>query len=181
MRLVVAAVTLAACLLGSGWCQRDCAYPVDSDIRSVIANNIRTADSPTVPTITLTSSFQLVCLAHSQLKGRYRAVSFLVQYTCDGNSECPDGTVEEQFESQCEENAWSHEVLGSAVNTRTTSPIATNATVLREDCSFCATSERASGAGSPVTPDSVTHCIGESVNTDFDTLCICLFCSVSEL
>ena len=162
MRLL--AVALVALLAASVSCQElDCAFPTNSDIESIMGSALRSADSPVEPTITLIGDFHTVCLAFSEQKDRYRAISVLVQYTCDGSSNCPSGTVTEQFETQCNDNnEWTNQVLGDTANTRTMSPSATTSTQRREDCSFCASPAKATGVG--ITTDAVTHCVSESVN-----------------
>ena len=159
MRLL--AVALVALLVASVSCQElDCAFPTNSDIQSIMGAAIRSADSPADPTITLIGDFHTVCLAFSRQKDRYRAISVLVQYTCEDNSNCPSGTVTEQFEAECNDNnEWTNRVLGSTVLTRTLSPSATTSTERREDCSFCANPEKAMGFD--ISTDVETHCIGE--------------------
>ena len=156
--LVVALVSL---LVASVSCQElDCAFPTNSDIESIIGDALQNADTPVEPTITLIGDFHTVCLAFSRQKDRYRGISVLVQYTCEDNSNCPSGTVTEQFEAECNDNnEWTHRVLGDTENIRTMSPTATNSTERREDCSFCASPEKVMGFG--VTTDTETHCIGE--------------------
>ena len=158
-RLLV--VTLVALLVASVSCQElDCAFPTNSDIDRIVSNAIQSADTPAEPTITLIGDFHTVCLAFSEQKDRYRAISVLVQYTCEDNSNCPSGTVAEQFEAQCNDNnEWTNNVLGSTVFTRTMFPSATTSTQRREDCSFCASPEKANDVGT--TTDAVTHCVGE--------------------
>ena len=159
MRLL--AVALVALLVTSVLCQElDCAFPTNSDVESIMGDAIRSADSPVEPTITLIGDFHTVCLAFSEQKDRYRAISVLVQYTCEDNSNCPSGTVTEQFEAECNSNnQWTNRVLGSTTNTRTPSPSATTSTQRREDCSFCANPLKANDVGE--TTDAVTHCVGE--------------------
>ena len=161
MRLLMVAAALVSLLVASVSCQDplDCAFPTNSDIESIIDGSIQNSDSPAEPTITLMGDFRVVCQAFSRQKDRYRAISVLVQYTCDGSSNCPSGTVTEQFEAVCINNNWSNQVSGSSVFTRTMSPSATFSTQQREDCSFCASPEKANDAG--VTTDAVTHCVGE--------------------
>ena len=160
-RMRLLAVALVALLVASVSCQElDCAFPTNSDIQSIMGAAIRSADSPADPTITLIGDFHTVCLAFSRQKDRYRAISVLVQYTCDGSSNCPSGTVTEQFEAQCNSNnEWTNRVLGSTVFTRTPSSLATTSTQRREDCSFCASPAKANDVG--ITTDAVTHCVGE--------------------
>ena len=87
-----------AVLVDISSCQLDCAYPTGSDVESVISSVIPNGENPSVPTINVTS-IHLVCLAHGDERDRYRLVSFLVQYACLGNPNCPFGIVLEQFES----------------------------------------------------------------------------------
>ena len=119
MRLLV--VALVALLVASVSCQElDCAFPTNSDIESIIGDALRNADTPAEPTIALMGDFHVVCLAFSEQKDRYRAISVLVQYTCEDNSNCPSGTVTEQFEAECSShNEWTNVVFGSSVFTRT--------------------------------------------------------------
>ena len=161
-RMRLLAVALVALLVASVSCQElDCAFPTNSDIESIMDSALRSADSPADPTITLVGGFHTVCLAFSRQKDRYRAISVLVQYTCVGSSNCPSGTVTEQFEAQCNDNnnEWTNRVLGDIENIRTPSPSATISTLRREDCSFCASPDKVMGSG--VTTDAVTHCVGE--------------------
>ena len=162
MRFLVVAAALVSLLVASVSCQElDCAFPTNSDIESIMVDAIQNSDSPAEPTITLIGDFHTVCLAFSEQKDRYRAISVLVQYTCVGSSRCPSGTVTEQFEAECSDNSneWTNNVLGSTVFTRTMSPSATTSTQRREDCSFCANPENIMGSG--VTTDTETHCVGE--------------------
>ena len=155
-------VALMALLVASVSCQElmDCAFPTNSDIESIIGDALQNADTPAEPTIALMGDFHVVCLAFSRQKDRYRAISVLVQYTCDGSSNCPSGTVTEQFEAECNSNnEWTNNVLGDTTRTRTMSPSATTSTQRREDCSFCASPEKVMGLG--ITTDAVTHCVGE--------------------
>ena len=170
MRLVFVTVTLATCLLGSGLCQLDCAYPTEADVREVIANGIGTGEAASNLDITLTRSeepFRIVCLGHSRQKDRYRAFSVLVEYTCEGNPACPSGTVVEQFDAECTaDNTWGVRVLGAASElSRTESPTATFSTELREDCFVCASLTLTTDIGLPDPDDDDTHCVGK-LNTE---------------
>ena len=105
MHLVFVTITLVTCLLGSGLCQLDCAFPTEDDVKEVMANRIASEGGGTASNIVinLTRSeepFHIVCLGHSRQNNRYRAFSVLVEYTCEGNAACPDGTVVGQFDAQ---------------------------------------------------------------------------------
>ena len=164
MRLVGA---LVACfLLGLVSCQLDCDLPMDSDIANVIGLVIRSGENPQQPQITLVS-VRHVCRAFSEESGRYRFVSVLVEYMCEGNANCPTGTATEQFETGCLNGNWSNNVRGSNTNIRTQNPTATFSTTLREDCSFCISPELAPTVGVPAAfaPDTDHHCVGEYHST----------------
>ena len=158
MKLSVYTAVLMAVLVDISSCQLDCAYPNGSDVESVISSVIQIGDSPSIPTINVTS-IHLVCLAHGDERDRYRLVSFLVQYACSGNANCPFGIVLEQFESECVNGVWDIAVQGSTNHTRTTDPTANMSTSPREDCASCLSPDLASAAG--LLTDSLTHCIGK--------------------
>ena len=136
----------------------DCTFPSNSDVEDVISRILPTADSPSTPTVDV-STFQPLCLAYSQERNRYRFFSVLVRYTCEGNANCPSGTALEQIESQCINGEWSNSVLGSVENTRRTDPTATLSTTTREDCAFCLSTDLANPMS--LNTDSLTHCVGE--------------------
>ena len=163
MRLVVVVAALVVCFVDRALCQLHCAKPTDSDIENVISLGIRGGDASATANVDL-MRFQLVCLAYSQERNLFRFVSALVEYTCTGNAACPDGTVVEQFESECVSGSWSHQIRESSDNTRTQMPIASfDTTELRENCAFCVHPLLAPGIGIPVanTPDDENHCVGE--------------------
>ena len=147
-----------AVLVDISSCQLDCAYPTGSDVESVISSVIPNGENPSVPTINVTS-IHLVCLAHGDERDRYRLVSFLVQYACLGNPNCPFGIVLEQFESECVTGVLDNAVLGATDHTRTTDPSANMSTSPREDCAFCLSPDLASIYG--LLTDSLTHCLGK--------------------
>ena len=159
MHFVVVAAVVVACIVGLASCQRDCAFPTNDNVESVISLIISRADSPTTPAVTVLE-FRPLCLAHSQQRNRYRFFSVLVRYTCEGtNANCPSGTALEQIESQCKNGEWSNNVQGSVENTRRTDPTATLSTTTREDCRFCVSTDLAGTLS--LTTDDVTHCAGE--------------------
>ena len=164
MRLVFVTITLATCLLGSGLCQLDCAFPTEVDVREVISATLQSGEAAPAADIILTRStdppFYIVCLGHSRQKNRYRAFSVLVEYTCEGNA-CTGGT--EQFDAQCTpDNTWGARVQGAASEfSRTASPTATFSTVLREDCFVCASRTLTMDIGLPDPDDDDTHCVGK--------------------
>ena len=158
MKLSVYTAVLMAVLVDISSCQLDCAYPTGIDVERVISSVIRTGESPSIPTINVTS-IHLVCLAHGHERDRYRLVSFLVQYACSGNPNCPFGIVLEQFESECDNGEWGNAVLAGTDHTRTTDPVANMSTSPREDCAFCLSPDLASSSG--LLTDSLTHCIGK--------------------
>ena len=162
MRLVGALV--ACLLLGLVSCQSDCDLPTNSELENVIGRVIRSGDNAQQPQITLLNVHH-VCRAVSEERGRYRFVSVLVEYMCEGSALCPDGTATEQFETGCDSDSgnWTHTVQGSTTNTRTENPTATFSTTLREDCGFCFSPELADSVGVPAAsaPDDDHHCVGE--------------------
>ena len=168
VQFTVFVVALVAGFLDHGYCQLDCAFPEESDFESVIADSLLDGSNTLRPTITISRS-QIVCLAHSEERGRYRFYSVLVNYTCPrgSNTNCPDDGVYlvEQFEAQCRSESWSGIVLGSFDDTRDESPEATFDTSLREDCSFCVSEEKRPNTPLPLelVLDPVTHCVGECV------------------
>ena len=169
MRLVFVIVTLAGCLLGSGLCQLDCAFPTEADVREIISATLQSGEAAPATDIILTRSteppFHIVCLGHSRQKNRYRAFSVLVEYTCEGNAQCLGGT--EQFDAQCTtDNTWGARVQGAVEElSRTTSPTATFSTELREDCFVCASLTITDDIGLPDPDDDETHCVGK-LNTE---------------
>ena len=152
-------ILLAALLLRLAACQLDCAFPTNDDISEVIGAIIKSADSASDPVITLTS-FRPVCLAYSEEKNRYRGVSFLANYSCTSNAECPEGVVVDQFETGCNSaGSWAFP-FGNADHARTESPTANSTTVLREDCAHCISQELAANTGAS-SVDAETHCLRE--------------------
>ena len=166
MRLVFA-LALVASFVGHGYCQLDCALPEASDIKSAMADSILNGDSASPPTITITS-FEILCLALSEERGRYRGYSVLVEYTCNGYVDCPTGIAVEQFEGECESDngTWSGSVSAGTSFTRTQSPTAEfDVTIHREDCSICFSPEKGDDENvlPPFTIDPDTHCVGECI------------------
>ena len=161
MRFVVAAA-LATCFLGLASCQMpmDCALPTGSEIETVLIDIIAVGDSSSTPDIDVIS-FTPRCLAVSEQRDRYRAISILVNYTCTGNTLCPDGDIgEEQIESDCVNGVWSNVVLGGTDFTRDATPEDAPASdPTRRDCAFCASPDLAMANG--IQSDDVYHCIGE--------------------
>ena len=144
---------IAACLLlGLVSCQLDCDLPTDN-IANVIGLTFQSQ-----PEITL-RNVRHVCRAFSEERGRYRFVSFLAEYTCTRDQDCPVIPVTHQFESACVDGNWTNMVEGSTT-TRTQFPIATFSTELREDCAFCFSPQLATSITAPP-PDEETHCICE--------------------
>ena len=170
MHLVVVAIVLVTCLLGTGSSQLDCAFPTEDDIRGIIANSFVTGENPVAPTVILVQRpdepypFHPVCLAHSMQRNRYRAISVVVEYYCTGDQTCTEERRTEQFETECasDGNIWTNNILDiNGANTRTESPIADFTTTLRNDCSFCASPDIASQSNAP-TSEATTHCLGET-------------------
>ena len=162
---LVFALALVASFVGHGYCQLDCALPEASDIQSAMADSILNGDSASALTITITR-FEILCLALSEERGRYRGYSVLVEYTCNGYVDCPTGIAEEQFEGQCVNGAWSGRVAGSPAFTRTEDPTAEfDVTARREDCSVCFSPEKGPDAGldAAINIDPDTHCVGECI------------------
>ena len=166
MRFFVVAAVLVGLLVGSVWCQQlgNCPFPEAANITAIIGESIAEGDSTSTPTITLAGDFTLVCMAFSEQKDRLRAFSALVQYSCSGNSNCPGGTAIEQFEAECNmDQVWTNSVRNTAGLSRTESPMATESTTPREDCSFCASPAVNVAVGLPRPPDEVTHCVCKSL------------------
>ena len=167
MRLVFA-LALVASFVGHGYCQSiDCALPEASDIQPAMADSILAGDNASPPNITITR-FEILCLALSEERGRYRGYSVLVEYTCNGYVDCPTGIAEEQFEGECESDngIWSGSVSGGTSFTRTEDPTAEfDVTVGREDCSVCFSPEKGPDAGldAAINIDPDTHCVGECI------------------
>ena len=157
-------VLVVATVAGICSCQR-CTLPTNGDLEDVIAEIIGSDDSSSTPNVTVMSSPHPVCLAFDDVQDRYRAVSVLVEYTCNGNPSCPSGTVVEQIESQCDSGVWSNIVQGSTEFSRSPTPEASFSTSTRQDCVFCVSPDLNLEAGLSFSPDSVTHCVGESLNT----------------
>ena len=78
---------LVACLLLSlVSCQLDCDLPTNNEIENVIEEVLRSGDNAQQPQITLLNVHH-VCRAGSRERDRYRFVSFLVEYMCEGNTQ----------------------------------------------------------------------------------------------
>ena len=161
MRFVIS-TALIAYLISSGYCQIDYALPNNDDFESVITISLLNGDNVPPPTITI-SDFNIVCLAFSQQKDRYRSFSVLVEYTCDGFADCLPGTVVEQFEGQCNNDmTWGDGGLGlNDIRTSNTDITADFSTTVREDCAYCFTPEKAPAVGiTSSIPDDDHHCVG---------------------
>ena len=161
-RFTTTIVLLAPYLLGFASCQRDCAFPTNSDLEVVITGIIETGDSPATPVINVVR-YHPLCLAFSRERDRYRAVSVLVEYTCTGNTNCQGDMLLEQIESECDSGVWSNAVLGNNEHLRRRDPVSTFSTNTREDCSFCVSPTLANVLIIPPSyfPDDVHHCICE--------------------
>ena len=158
MRLVVTAV-LVAYFLGVASCRLDCAFPTNSDIESVLIGIIGIGESSALDINVI--DFTPRCLAVSEERGRYRAISVLVNYTCEGDASCPTGRAREQIESECDDGEWSNVVLGSTVNTREPNPADTPISdPTREYCAFCASPDISNDVIGRQS-DNVSHCVGE--------------------
>ena len=139
-------------------CQcEDCAYPTTDDLRAVIELHFPGSPMPDVDV----TNFHPVCLAFSDHKDLYRAISIIVEYTCSGNSNCPAGNAMEQIEAECIAGVWSSSVLGNTDNTRSPDTTANTMTSTREDCAFCLSPTLADRFS--LTSDDVTHCVGQSI------------------
>ena len=156
-------VLVVATVAGICSCQM-CTLPTSGDLEDVITNIFQADDSVTTPNVDV-MSFHPVCLAFDDVQDHYRAVSVLVEYTCSGHSSCPSGAAVEQIESECSSGVWSNTVRGSPEFTRSTTPEASFSTSTRQDCVFCVSPDLVEQAGLSLSPDSVTHCVGESLNT----------------
>ena len=156
-------VLVVAIVAGICSCQM-CTLPTSGDLEDVIRDIIEESDSATTPNVDV-MSIHPVCLALDDVQGRYRAVSVIVEYTCSGNTRCPSGTAVEQIESECDDGTWSYIVQSSPEFTRSPTPEANFSTSTRQDCVYCVSPELDVAAALSLSPDSVTHCVGESVTT----------------
>ena len=156
-------VLVVATVAGICSCQ-ECTLPTSGDLEEVIVNIFRADDSASTPTV-IVESVHPVCLALDKVQDHYRAVSVLVEYRCSGYTGCPSGTVVEQIESECSIGVWSNTVRGSPEFTRSQTTEASVSTSTREDCVFCVSPELVKEAPLSLSPDNVTHCAGESLNT----------------
>ena len=128
----------------------------------MIINIFEADDSSITPSVNVMSSHP-VCLSLDDVQDHYRAVSVVVEYTCTGNPSCPSGTVVEQIESECTNGVWSNVVQGSPEFIRSQTPEANFSTSTRQDCALCVSPELDEEAVLSLSPDSVTHCVGEYV------------------
>ena len=137
---------------------QDCSYPTSGDLEEVIAQIITSTDeSSATPAVNVTD-FHMVCLAFSDQRDRYRAVSVVVEYTCSGHSSCPVGTAVEQVESECQagDSSTASSVPGN--DTHSLSHSADSSTAQREDCAFCLSPDLAGRVS--LSTDHDTHCVG---------------------
>ena len=156
-------VLVVATVAGICSCQK-CTLPTSGDLEDVIINTLQSDDSASTPNVNV-MSIHPVCLALDDVQDRYRAVSVLVEYTCSGLTSCPSGTVVEQIESECDNGIWSNTVQGSPEFTRSETTEASVSTSTRQDCVFCVSPDLVKEAKLSLSPDNVTHCVGESLNT----------------
>ena len=156
-------VLVVATVAGICSCQ-PCTLPTSGDVEDVIVGIIEAADSSNVPNVNIIR-FHPVCLAFDDVQDHYRAVSVVVEYTCNANPSCPSGTVVEQIESECSNGIWFNVLEGTPEFSRSQTPEASFSTSTREDCVFCVSPELIAQAELSYSPDSVTHCVGESLNT----------------
>ena len=156
MENVLHHLVLVSLLATSGNCQ-DCSYPTSEDLEDVLKQIL--ASPGETPVIDI-NSVHVVCLAFSNQKDRYRAVSVLVEYFCSGSSNCSMSGASEQIDSECDAGNWStvSSVPGSMEDIRSQSPTADFFTAVREDCSFCLRPELAERV--TLKADSITHCVG---------------------
>ena len=160
---IVVALLVAVSARSTVMCQAnlDCDNITTSDLVNLIPEVIDNEGSPTVDVVRL----HPVCLAHSRQQGRYRYESVVVEYTCNGSSNCPtqsaNDTAVEQFEFQCSSGVWSTTVAGNTDNTRTRNPRANFSTTTRNNCIFCFSRELVLAAYLPYSTDSTTHCVGK--------------------
>ena len=164
MRYFVTALLLTCLLSGCvdvASCQSDCPLISVSAAETVIAGILTTGENSQSPTVDV-ENFDILCLAQSTERNRYRGVSLLVEYTCTGNANCPTGIALEQIESECVNGVWSNSVLGVTDFTRTTHPhlAPQNATVA--NCAFCLSPDLA--ATFSLTSDILSHCTGKKLN-----------------
>ena len=175
MQLKVVKILLLATLAGICSCQ-SCTLPTTADLERVLKEILQDDDGSNVPDVTV-MRLHPVCLAFDTAQDRYRAVSVVVEYTCTGNvGRCPSGNAVEQIEAECDDGTWSNEVEGSTDFTRSPTPEANFSTSTRQDCAFCVSFELDKESELPFqSPDNVTHCVGESLNT-----CMCTISIITE-
>ena len=125
----------------------------------LIADSYVTGDNPTPPNVQVTA-FSIVCQSASKNANMWRAVSVVVEYTCDVG--CEDTTVLSQFDLTCIGGQWRLNVLGftSSGALRTTPANASLVTPRRTDCSICFSPELGAHVGLISSVDPVTHCAG---------------------
>ena len=155
--MVISTIALICLLLDFAAC--DCRYPTTSDIKNVIFYALRSDENPS-PNVEI-DKFHVVCLANSRQRDRYRYVSAVVKYICKGSSDCPtQSPAVEQFESQCNSEAWNHTVAFLTKYTRTLNPVANFSTTVN-NCAFCFSQELIDAVPFPFYADTTTHCVGE--------------------
>ena len=156
-------VLVVATVAGICSCQQQmCTLPTSGDLEDVIGSILQIEDFPSTPTVNV-MSIHPVCLALDDVQDRYRAVSVLVEYTCTGSPSCPSGTVVEQIESECFNGVWSNIVQGSPEFIRSQTSEASFSTSTRQDCVLCVSPELDVEASLTLSPDNVTHCVGQYV------------------
>ena len=157
MRLTIPAALIVVLTAAGASGQIDCPEITKTELETVIKGSMMNTRDPATPAVDVLD-FHPVCQAYSEERDRYRFVSVVVEYTCNGNARCPSGTAVEQFDSQCSSGTWRNSVLNDVDNTRLVNPLASFSTATREDCAFCA-SPATAGTFS-LTTDTVTHCVG---------------------
>ena len=131
---------------------------------TLVAETYRSGDSSAAPSVSV-ERMSVLCTAQDAAKGRYRSVSVLVNYTCDGSGACPDGAVVSQFDFSCDDDSGGWEALALSTTTdgvRTDDPQSNFSTSAKTGCSYCASQEAIEAAGlSDSSSDVLTHCVGE--------------------
>ena len=113
----------------------------------------------------------IICEAQHEMQDRYRYTSVVVSFNClttDARvSECNDSSavLTEQYDFGCTGGAWSRNILTVTTAARTANPTATLSTGLDTGCILCINPSNPEAAFLPSPVDSVTHCVGEFLDT----------------
>jgi len=113
-------------------------------------------DNPPRPNVQLFAS-NIVCLAAGRMRGRYRSVSVIANFSCSGSA-CDNNNIAwqiAQFHLECIAGTWAASVSGSADFLITESPVGNLSTMLRRDCTLCIEPQQQPQAR----VDEATHCL----------------------